>query len=514
MIQNATVSKRLLLFCLAVLVSALQTVPATPLHVSGGGDLPATSLPRFKRCKKPPLKIPKGQQYEFGYLEVLENRDRPDGPTIQLPVYIFKCRSAVPAKDPILYTVGGPGGSTMFSATYAEYYDYLEDRDFIFFEQRGTAFAKPCLDCPELDAANQASTDPRLSSEAQDALFTEAAQACRDRLTKQGIDLNAYNSLAIVADIEDLRQTLGIAQWNLLTISYSTKIAQLLMRDHPETLRSVVMDSPLPLETNWDEVGLSNAVNAMDKLFRDCAEDSACASAFPKLKSQFYSYMEGLEAQPLTLEVTHPKTKENLTFRLTGKDLFFLFVPQVTRGIDMIPLRIQRLLEGDYSEIKSTLASLLGSDRKSRLAMGMRISVWCAEEYPFVDRDSVQAEMDRYPMLAGTSPWVIAPEVCDLWRVSPAQPSENVSFLSSVPTLVINGEYDSATPMEWGAQMVERLENGYHIVFKGWAHTPTSYWSKPCGMAVARAFFNNPSQSPTIPCQQALAPPKFKTTEE
>ena len=91
--------------------------------------------PTFTVSKKTTHEIPKGQDYTFGYLEVLENRDKPDGNKIKLPVYIFKSRSKNPKSDPILYTVGGPGYTSMRASKYMKYYKYLDDRDFILFEQ-------------------------------------------------------------------------------------------------------------------------------------------------------------------------------------------------------------------------------------------------------------------------------------------------------------------------------------------------------------------------------------------
>ena len=68
---------------------------------------------------------------------------------IVIPIYIFKSRSKNPKPDPILYTVGGPGYTSMRASQYMQYYRYLDDRDFILFEQRGTQYAQPSLDCPE-----------------------------------------------------------------------------------------------------------------------------------------------------------------------------------------------------------------------------------------------------------------------------------------------------------------------------------------------------------------------------
>ena len=59
--------------------------------------------PTFTISKKTTHKIKKEQEYTFGYLEVLENRQDPNSKTIEIPVYIFKSRSKNPKKDPIIY---------------------------------------------------------------------------------------------------------------------------------------------------------------------------------------------------------------------------------------------------------------------------------------------------------------------------------------------------------------------------------------------------------------------------
>ena len=234
------------------------------------GQNKANFEPTFTKSKKTTHNIPKGQEYTFGYLEVLENRNDPNSRTIQIPIYIFKSRNAHPKTDPIIYTVGGPGSTTMPSAQYMNYYKYLDDRDFILLEQRGNFYAKPHLDCPEWSKALSTSNLPDFDSKKSDSLFAAAAQSCRDRLVNKGIDLEGYTTNEIAADINDLVNVLNIKEYNLLTISYSTKIAQVLLRDYPERIRSVVMDSPLPLEANYDEESVKNLLESVDKLLSDC----------------------------------------------------------------------------------------------------------------------------------------------------------------------------------------------------------------------------------------------------
>ncbi|MEM6721060.1 MAG: alpha/beta fold hydrolase [Bacteroidota bacterium] len=468
--------------------------------------------PKFEASQKTTHKIPAGQTYTFGYLEVLENREKPEGNTIKLPVYIFKSRSKNPKKDPIIYTVGGPGSSTMRSAKYMKYYQYLDDRDFILFEQRGTQYAQPSLACPEWSQAIYLSNLPEVTEQQRDSLLEAAATQCRARLTAQGIDLNSYHTNASAADIEDLRKVLKIENYNLLTISYSTKIAQVLLRDYPKPIRSVIMDSPLPLEVNYDEESVGNLLEVVDKLLSACEADATCAQKFPKIKTKFFQYLRDKTENPLQVEVTNPNTGKPATFYLKGEDLITVFTISNSNNVANVPLEIQKLLDNDLSSVKAQLASLFKKPTQSTgFSMGMRLSVWCAEEYPFVSQTIVASEKTKYPEVKGVSPTVFESNICDIWNVKPVKAIENKAIKSDIPVLLLSGEYDSETPVKWAAQMQKNFPNSYHITFKGWKHIITTNWSNPCGMEVANAFFNNPNTKPNLACFDEIQSLKFTT---
>ncbi|MEL7250352.1 MAG: alpha/beta hydrolase [Bacteroidota bacterium] len=466
--------------------------------------------PSFEVTSKTTHKIKQDQVYTFGYLEVLENRKKANSKTIKLPVYIFKSRSKTPQKDPIIYTVGGPGASTMSSAQYMNYYQYLDDRDFILIEQRGTTYAQPHLDCPEWSLAVHQANLPGFNQAESDELFAQAAKACRDRLTDQGIDLNGYNTNEIAADINDLVNVLGIEQYNLLTISYSTKIAQVLMRDYPERIRSVVMDSPLPLEVSYDEESVKNLLETVEQLLDDCAADEQCNGAFPNLKSRFFDYLTEKTNSPLEVMVENPKDGKMETFYLTGADLINVFSLAYTADVVNIPFEINKLLNGDLTAVKEELASLF-QEPGNGAGRGMRLSVWCAEEYPFNSQATIEAERTKYPELRGLNPFVFSQDVCEIWSVKSVPAIENEAIKSDIPVLLVSGEYDEVTPPKWAEAMRSNLTNSQHLIFKGWKHTPTTYWSNPCGMEAANDFFNNPEAIARPACFEDIKSPDFKT---
>lgn len=469
----------------------------------------SSNTARFIENKKGPVDIPKGQSYRFGYLEVPENRQNPNSNRIQLPVYIFKSRNPNPKPDPIIYTVGGPGYSTMPSAPYMEYYQYLDDRDFILIEQRGNYYAKPHLGCPEWAKARYLAQLPTTSPTEADSLRKQAALACRGRLKQEGIDLNGYHTIESAADIADLIKVLGIEAYNLLTISYSTKIAQVLMRDHPKGIRSVVMDSPLPLEVSYDEESVQNLLETLDQVLSECENSTPCNQAFPNLKKRFYDYLEAITVDPLEVLVKNSETGKQEAFRVQGKEIALLFSTISSDDIPTVPLAIQNLMDGDQTVLKEFLSSRLEAPGDGS-GIGMRLSVWCAEEYPFASQQTIKEETNRYPITKGLSPETYSATVCNTWKVNMQPATENVAITSDIPVLLMSGEFDSDTPPKWASQMRPNFSNSFHLVFPGWRHTVTTYWSKPCGMESANAFFNDPSSEPRLDCFTKIKAPNFQ----
>ncbi|MDT5348990.1 MAG: hypothetical protein QOH91_2277 [Mycobacterium sp.] len=181
-----------------------------------------------------------GVHYSCGYLSVPENRKDPQSRTIRILVARVKAISKTPRADPIVFLAGGPGGAGTLSAPGVVAGGMNADRDVIFVNQRGTVHTDPHLSCPEMDDFTSRAVHlvfQAASTADQDA---GAVAACRKRLAPSGMNLAAYNTRENAADIADLRAKLGIDQWNLYGVSYGTDLAQQLLRDHPEGIRSVV----------------------------------------------------------------------------------------------------------------------------------------------------------------------------------------------------------------------------------------------------------------------------------
>ena len=147
--------------------------------------------------------------------------------------------------------------------------------------ERGTMFSEPTLTCAAEDNFARELLGLRFYSEATKRAHLAATEACHRELAATRLDLSAYNSTENAADIADLRKVLGLTTWNVYGLSYGSYLAQTLMRDHPEGIRSVVLDSVLPttytIPGNW---WIARA--GIDNLFQACAAETACNAVHPQ----------------------------------------------------------------------------------------------------------------------------------------------------------------------------------------------------------------------------------------
>lgn len=465
-------------------------------------------IPRFEYSDSSIIDLPKNQNIKFGYLIVLEDRKKPTGKTLRLPVFILKSRSKNPKNDPILYTAGGPGSSSVSTAKYGEYFSYLDDRDFIVFEQRGTRYAQPNLSCTELDSIKKNNTWINLSEKERTAIEVQAALRCQTRLSASGNNLSTYNTKASAEDIEDLRKVLGIEQWNLFSVSYSTKIAQVLLRDYPHSIRSAVLDSPLPLWANYDETSLSFFNDKLNLLFSSCASDSACNTIYPNLKNRFLQFVNETNGQPILLPLKSPIDSSLIYVSLKGYQILSFIGLGSTWRLNGLPNFLDKLCSGDYKVLEPFVYNLFSDNSRS---MGMRLSVWCSEEYPFENLSKKVKQKNIPPQFYNMASDAVPIEICKIWKIEKAAAIENRPFKTNVPVLLINGEFDPDTPALWGGELQKAFTRSYHFVFKGMSHTPTQNWDNNCGMQLANSFFNDPFQRPVLQYFKDLKPVVYDT---
>src|SRR3954469_17089975 len=175
-----------------------------------------------------------------------------------------------------------------------------------------------------------------------EATYGPIADACVQQITATGVDLRQYTTVASANDVVALVKTLGYDDYNLYGISYGTRLALEVMRNHPESgLRSVVLDSTVPPEVKSYERVSAGPHEAVIQLFADCERDPTCDAAYPDLEARFIALLAQLRSHPVIAADGTPitdrdvvKVMQSLADRVEIAAYLPLMIGELERGDD------------------------------------------------------------------------------------------------------------------------------------------------------------------------------------
>ncbi|MFP4344656.1 MAG: alpha/beta hydrolase [Anaerolineales bacterium] len=462
-----------------------------------------------------PFEVPEGVQVECGVVGVPETRrETPEG-LVRLSVAIYHSHSSAPAEDPVVFLNGGPGSGAvdLLSQVYMEFIlPLLASRDVVVFDQRGTGFSEPDLNCPEFSQVIKEDLEKTFSLERQAEEYSEALRRCRTRLANQGVNVAAYTSAENAADVKDLIQVLGYEQANLYGASYGTRLALTVMRDHPEVVRSVVLDGVEPVEVLlFNDHGV-RMDRLLQKLFAGCAADRACRAAYPNLERTYTATVARLDEEPVeiwTKSIGH----KSYHMRIDGGwvDGAVFNGAYQTEMIRYFPYMLEQTYDGDYELLSWMLG---GVGREADLSIGMYFSVNCHEEVFATTPEELAADFAAYPNVERFAKRSIygRPEtlftLCEVWGAAPFDPREGMPVESDIPALILVGEYDPITPPAYARQVADRLSASYFYEFPGQGHV-VGVWQSFCAGRVVRSFLEDPAVEPDAGCITEMGGPDF-----
>ena len=82
------------------------------------------------------------------------------------------------------------------------------------------------------------------------------------------------------------------------------------MRDFPDGVRSVILDSVYPPQAELFPNLAVNMERALNLLFERCAADDECNQDYPELERVFYEVVDQVDAEPVTLSIYRPKNQQ------------------------------------------------------------------------------------------------------------------------------------------------------------------------------------------------------------
>ncbi len=450
-----------------------------------------------------PAELPDDYQPRCGTVTVPMDWQTGEG-SVTLTVAIFASTAEEPASDPVVYLEGGPGGHALETLVYSTE-DLLEPLlargDVVVLDQRGAGLSLPRLHCPETIKATRELEDiPIVEDVESKRRYNEALASCRQRLIDSGVDLAAFNSVNNAHDIEAVRVALGHRQWNLFGVSYGTRLALEVMRQHPDGIRSVILDSVYPPEVDSVAENPQTFIDAYMKVARSCRSEANCASQ-GDLVERFQELVQQLQVAPERVVVTDFVTGETDEVYLTGDAL----VGIITQAL-YSPTWFSDLpeLASDLERGRTHVAEQFMSQQRTLeryFSDAMFYAISCRDEISFADPAQVVDPPDPFGLRpefdlasnVGTNAF----ETCEAFANGQGPPSANQPVVSDIPTLLLAGEFDPVTPVAWARSAAEGLSRGSLVVAPNASH---GVFGTPCGMSVIVAYLNEPGVDPPSGC--------------
>jgi pimeloyl-ACP methyl ester carboxylesterase len=401
-----------------------------------------------------------------GTIRVPLYRDLEDSPFISVSFRVYThTDESLPPLEPIVAIEGGPGYPSIGSAaSYRFMIGPLHQRhDMIVMDQRGTGSSDP-IDCPSAQQYAGLSRPEGI------------AAAVRRCATLLGGTANAFGTVAMGDDLADILQALGIARADVYGDSYGSFAAQSFALHHPELVRSLVLDGTYNGSYNPFEVEDTGAMrHAWTAL---CARSGDCPGG--PILAQIAAFARYLQAHPLTgmsRDADGNPVHVDMTasaFAELVYDATYIYSPfrdlpaamQAFRRGDSAPML--RLGAEDYSENAPGGSPSAYSDGD--------LDVVSCIDYPTawkISSDPAQRRVELAHAISRLAPNVFYPFSKPVYLRSYVEnelvsgcldwPSRTIIdppfppgvHYPDTPVLILNGEFDQATPV-FDARMVQR----------------------------------------------------------
>jgi pimeloyl-ACP methyl ester carboxylesterase len=390
---------------------------------------------------------------QCGTYEVWENRETREGRRIALNVAIVPARMRARDPDPIVVFAGGPGqGAVSLAAQIMPLFAKLNDsRDVVLLDQRGTGQSNP-LNCE--DDEEQA-----LQALFEDALPERLVEKCLEGLDA---DPAHYATPAAVADLDEVRAALGYDKLNLWGGSYGTRVALEYLRRHGSRVRSVVLDGVAPATMKLPLSFVSDGEAALARLFEACEAQVLCRRTYPELRESIARLRTDLARRPARVSIQNPRTGERDVINVT-ENVFLsgLFRPlYVAELASLLPFGVSSAAEGNFNPLLAQNLEF-ADDISENLALGMHLSVICAEDIPRITAADLEAVGKSFFGRALVDDFMKA---CSLWPRAKIPADFYEPVRSSVPTLILSGGIDPATPPRHGGEVAKTLPNARHLI--------------------------------------------------
>jgi len=284
----------------------------------------------FSACELPQKRSGARTQAYCAPFAVPENRDASraasTGRKIDLRLALIKSEAVAADRDLVVLLAGGPGQSAIDSwpQIAGAFAPLRKHHHVLLLDQRGTGGSNGLLCKPE--------NDDKVSDTLDVGAIRKSTHDCLAAVSAKA-DVRYYTTTDAVEDLEAVRHALGDPTFDLVGVSYGTRVAQQYTMRHPDGVRSVVLDSVAPNELVLGEEFAANLDDALKAQFAQCTQNAACAKAFGDPYASLMRLRDALRAKPENYALRDPVTFAAVQgrvneYNLAGLVRLFAYTPE------------------------------------------------------------------------------------------------------------------------------------------------------------------------------------------
>ncbi len=423
-----------------------------------------------------------------------------------LPVVIIKDESTDHQLDPVVYLQGGPGlGAALDQEGIDKWMNWLIvarlNRDLILMDHRGTGLSLPKLNCS--DNGQQAKLwKENIALVDELKINNQSMLNCFDSLQKHNIALsvNNFSTQNSARDLVNLMQQLNYQQWNILGVSYGTRLALELehqLKTLPASgLKAMVLDSLYPAGYGGVQTWPQVLDSAMSGFFEGCMQQIDCKRLIKnsdQLKEELVAALQKLKFNPVAMTIKRWDGEAPIYFLLNDHrfvSAIFAAIydtrdwPDIVSAINAVNRQTGLAQE---ERLKKLIEPYLNRNLNSQFNSLAFTAVDCADNAMGSEQVYLQSLID-FPLMAEYTK--------DQWQYQLCHQLPSQHYLQShtptVPTLILSGKNDPVTPSIWAITMHKKWKNSQLILRENLAHSVLS--TDICLLENLHRFFDEPEK--------------------
>lgn len=387
-----------------------------------------------------------------GILSVPEEPSSLVGKQIELHITVLPALNATPKADPLL-VLKGPVSFEEQLSFYAQHFPELrKDRDILLIDQRGSWASNPIdVSMPRYANSIYTYTDEKQFAQKIGTSIREAQQKA---------NLNLYTNKQVVADVEAVRKWLEYDQLNIWALGDGTVTAQIYSSTYPDRVRSIVLQSMQPTQASpWLAKQAMQRI-ALKEVVKDCHADSLCRAAFPELSEHFGLLYDRLAKMPEYTDLQLPDgsmTKIGID-HIVLEDIIDRQMMSTTER-SLIPWIVEGAYYGDM-QILAQRADIA----QREIPLGTWACITCNED-PIHKAPRGILYDDKTPFTSFFQHKTV--QLCRAWPKVETGKEYLIPSSSSAPTLVLIGDADHTTSVDYANTQTAKLKNSKQVVLSG-----------------------------------------------